>query len=189
MDKTFPKSEFTNYFLRINDIPPDSFKQWYFKPGMAFRDIMFWWKSHKQRKKPHEGIDLHYYTDGAENFVKLDHTNRFPLLFPGRIVKIFDDFQGKTVHVVHNIYGNKHNRLYSLYGHTKLLRVTNPGDYINESSAIISISTDAKGKVPPHLHITVFWAPEDITESIIDWDRINLMREIQLVDPVMILES
>src|SRR3989339_1498275 len=92
---------FTESLVRENALDECGFKGWVFYPGMLFNAKDKWWGDQGKRDKPHEGLDLCLYRDQQDRVFRLDEKTKIPALYDGLVVRIFDDFIGKSVMMEH----------------------------------------------------------------------------------------
>jgi murein DD-endopeptidase MepM/ murein hydrolase activator NlpD len=193
MDNTdtisFPKSSFTDVFVRENNLDKQGFSAWFFYNGMEFGAQDAWWGDRGKRVRPHEGIDLCFYRGVADNVFHIDERTKIPAMYDGIVVKIIDDFIGKTIVMKHSFPEIGEGTFLTLYGHT------NPGDGLGrgrsvKADEIIATLAAAGGpKAPlPHLHMTLAWSPEPIPYDTLDWTTIGNPDIVQLVDPLRIID-
>ena len=125
-------TRFTEFFIRANDLGKAGFDEWVFAPGMMFQAPQKWWGDRGKRDAPHEGLDVCLYTDRQSKIHYLDRTTQIPAMYAGVVVKIFDDFFGKSVIMEH--LGSNEDRIifYSIYGHTIPLADLKKGTSFNQ---------------------------------------------------------
>ncbi len=184
-----PLSNFTKNFLRINQISPKIFGNWQFLPGMKFQDKRTWWKDLILRKNPHEGVDLQAYCDCHGNLIPLDGRSCIPVLFGGTVAQIFDDFQGKSIHLIHDIFREDGGVLNSLFGHTLPVEGLKVGSVIGEGEEIASVALNKGAVVPPHLHLTTFWTQVSNKVEKINWSTICDGEVAELFDPMLLIDK
>lgn len=109
-------------------------------------------------------------------------------MFDGVIVKIGDDFLGKSVYVKHSALDGQGTQLHTIYGHMK------PGDGIHEGHVlkegdVLGTVADARNRragILSHLHVTVAWIPDSLPPSDLDWKTIADPHMVSLLDPLTI---
>jgi murein DD-endopeptidase MepM/ murein hydrolase activator NlpD len=185
-----PKSTFLRYLLVNNRPYLDNFKQWFFHPGMLFNSWEKWWGDQGRRSAPHEGLDLCSFEDLNGRVRNLDRHTMIPAAFAGKIVKIDQDFLGKSIYISHEIFDNRGRQLYSAYGHTAPQDALNIGSQVAEGEIIGAISQGSgkKTTIVPHLHITFAWIPMKIATHDLNWDNLGKNIDITLIDPISVLE-
>ncbi len=155
------KTRFNEFLIGYNDLDEYGFNEWIFYPGMLFNVLIKWWGNLGRRSKPHEGLDLFLYRDKSGKHHKLNEEIKIPVIFEGEVVKIDNDYLGKSVFLRHEIFNSDERQLYTVYGHVLPHKSIIIGESLLEGKIIGNIS-DIKGKrksVPSHLHITIGWAP------------------------------
>lgn len=90
---------FSEHLVTCNSLRQAGLEQWAFYPGMLFGATEKWWGDRGRRPRPHEGIDLCLYTDKAGRAFRLHESSRIPVMLDGEIVKIEEDFLGKSVYL------------------------------------------------------------------------------------------
>jgi len=183
------KSRFMSFLLENNRPQMDGFKNWVFHPGMLFNAWETWWGAEKQRAAPHEGIDLCSFEDTNGLIKKINHQTRIPATFAGAIVKIQQDFLGKSIYLSHEIFAADGSRLYTIYGHTAPLCYLAPGGRVAEGEilGVVSAGSGKKSTVPAHLHISFAWVPGSLAPNHLNWENLGLDRQITLINPRSVL--
>lgn len=180
-------STFCECLIGLNAL--QSFSSWAFHHGMLFGAQMTWWGTKAKRRSSHEGLDLCLYVDGEGRPTTFGVGKRVPVIYQGHIIKIDDDFLGKSIYVKHAFRDGSGNVLYTAYGHTKPAHGTDINVTIGEGEVIATIA-DTRGKKtapPPHLHISMVWAPESLPEGDLNWDTISARQIVKPVDPLEFL--
>ena len=82
-------------------------------------------------------------------------------------------------------------KLYTIYGHVKLLAGIEREVALEEGGIVGSISgTEGKRlKILPHVHISVAWIPEDFPAENLDWKIMNESPDIILLNPLDIFNG
>ena len=183
-DATFLKSFFKDALIRLNGLDRQGFADWIFKPGMLFKDIAVWWGG-GVRRRPHEGLDICFYRDGSGQNRRLTEKTIIPVIYDGKIVRIHDDFIGKSVYVMHEIYDGNGNRLHTVYGHTSPLCGIAEGKELREGDPFATIADVGTGKtvIPPHVHLSVAWIPVSFPCEMLNWDMMSNPDIITLCNP------
>ncbi len=169
----------------------DGLKKWVFHPGMLFNSPEKWWGDQGTRYTKHEGLDLYSYADANGAIKTVDRHTRIPAAFAGEIVKIDPDFLGKSIYISHEIFSVGGRRLISVYGHTVLRESLSAGQQVAAGEIIgrISVFSDKKTTLVPHLHITFAWVPVQLALNQLDWKNLGADPGITLIDPLSVLSS
>jgi murein DD-endopeptidase MepM/ murein hydrolase activator NlpD len=192
MDNTgtvfFPKSSFAEVFVRENILDKQGFSTWFFYPGMEFGAQDTWWGAKVKRARPHEGIDLCFYRGVKDNIFHIDERAKIPAMYDGIVVKIIDDFIGKTIIMRHSFPEIGEGTFLTMYGHT------NPGESLETDRSVKMGEIIATLAVPrganaplPHLHLTFAWNPGKIPYDVLDWTTIVNPGIARLVDPLQVI--
>ncbi|MEW6601895.1 MAG: M23 family metallopeptidase [Nitrospirota bacterium] len=186
-DSVIKKSRFTELLVQINTQKMPGFKEWVFLPGMLFNAGDKWWGDRGRRSRPHEGLDLCLYRNRQERIVRLEAGTEVPAMYDGVVVKVIDDFLGKSVIIDHNFPGEQ--RFCSIYGHTIPKQGMGPGDRVRDGEVIAVIADAARSKTGlfPHLHITIGTVSGEASYERMDWDTIGSADMIALVDPISLI--
>ena len=183
------RTRFNEYLLGYNGLSERGFRKWAFYPGMLFNSTDKWWEMGGKRDKPHEGLDLWLYRDEDGGNYSLDTTTKVPVMYEGRVVRIIDDFIGKSVFVCHDIYNGKGNQLYTIYAHVEPYVGISKDTPLSEGDILASI-TDArrkKAKMSSHLHISVAWIPNSMDYKKLNWETLNNNSIVKLLDPLRVI--
>jgi murein DD-endopeptidase MepM/ murein hydrolase activator NlpD len=192
MDNTdtvsFPKSSFTEVFVRENSLDKQGFSTWFFYPGMEFGAQETWWGAKVKRARPHEGIDLCFCRGVADSIFHIDEGARIPAIYDGVVVKIIDDFIGKTIIMKHSFPGFGEGTFLTLYGHTNPKKSFTASQIVNAGEIIATLATPrgSKGLIP-HLHLTIAWSPDPIPPDTLDWTTIGNSDVVHLIDPLHVI--
>lgn len=180
------KSPFHESLIRLNGLDKQGFAVWVFKPGMLFKDLALWWGDGGVRRRPHEGLDICFYRDKVGQNCRLTEKTIIPVIYDGKIVRIHDDFLGKSVYVVHEIYNGDGNRLYTVYGHTSPLCGIAEGKELREGYPFATIADVGTGKtvIPPHVHLSVAWIPVTFPFERLNWDTMSDPDIVTLCNPL-----
>lgn len=168
-----PPSLFTSVLVSLNTL--SDFLKWHFEKGMGFGESDKWWKGTGERTHPHEGVDICFYTTKKGIRDHLGLNTFIPPLYSGEVVKVFDDFIGKTILLRHAVSGKDDYRLYSMYGHVEPLLHVTAGQQVNYSEKIATIadSTIKKRPMLSHLHISTLWLPRSFPAETLTWGMEN----------------
>jgi len=184
-------AKFSENLIKRNDLDKLGFDRWVFYPGMLFGARERWWGSGGSRDRPHEGLDLCFYRgiDGQDH--SLGEGTQIPVIYEGEVIKIDDDFLGKSVYVCHDIYDGRGNRLFTIYGHTRPGAHIRTGKCLDEGElfAVIANKGGIKAGAPPHLHISIAWVPKSVSNERIDWSKIGDPDMVVLLDPLKIISG
>jgi murein DD-endopeptidase MepM/ murein hydrolase activator NlpD len=192
MDNTdiisFPESSFTDVFVRENGLDKHGFMAWVFYPGMEFGAQDAWWGDKGTRIRPHEGIDLCFYRGVADNVFHIDERAKIPAMYDGIVVKIIDDFIGKTIIMRHSFPAIGEGTFLTMYGHTNPGESLETGRSVKMGEIIATLAVPRGANAPlPHLHLTLIWSPEPIAYNMLDWTTIGNSEVAQLVDPLHVI--
>ena len=184
------KSSFFKHLRVLNRPHLDNFQKWIFLPGMLFNSLEKWWGDQARRATPHEGLDLCSFEEVHGGIKNLDRHTTIPAAFAGEIVKISQDFLGKSIFIRHAIVDEQGRQFYSAYGHTRPRDYLNVGSQVAAGEAIASMSdfSDKKFAVLPHVHITFAWISRHLDMDDLNWDNIGKDPSITLIDPLRMLE-
>lgn len=186
----FKNTSFTAAFIRENALD-DSFQEWVFSPGMLFNDREKWWGDLTERDHPHEGLDICLHRDQENRIVRLDGNTKIPAFYAGKVVRIFNDFLGKTIITEYTPPRYETGRLYILYGHTEPFSGLHPGRDVKKGESIATISDRRRSQagIAPHLHISLAWAPAILPHNQLDWRNIGDATLMTLLDPLHVLDG
>jgi len=184
------KSRFSEFLIKHNDLNKFEFEEWVFYPGMLFNDLYKWWGDGGVRQRPHEGLDLCFYRDKAGQEHSLDERIKIPVMYEGEIIRIEDDFLGKSIFVSHGIHDDLGNRFHTIYGHTNPYSGVAIGKTLSEGDAIATIADARKKKteISPHLHISVAWLPKSFPYERLDWETMSNRSMATLCDPLEFID-
>lgn len=183
------KSQFTGILVQKNALDRSGFKEWTFCPGMLFNAEHKWWGDRGKRSSAHEGLDLFLYKNNAGEVLRLDERTEVPAIYDGTVVRVIDDFLGRSIFMEHYSHGN--SRIITAFGHTRPLKGIEAGSIVKEGDIIATIAdiSDPKIKIAPHLHITAGWTSRDLSYETLGWETIGASAMIKLVDPLDIIGS
>lgn len=173
-----------------NSLDKVDFDEWIFRPAMLFRSYSKWWGDLGKRGRAHEGLDLCLYRTTEGDLHYLEEKTEAPVLFKGQVVKVSDDFLGKSVFVSHGFYNLNGCQLHTIYGHIRPNDNICPGESVSEGDIIGSL-TDARkngGVVPCHLHISIAWIPTTMRSQELGWEMMSNPAKIVLLDPLRVIE-
>jgi hypothetical protein len=185
---SFPKSSLIDVLVRENDLDKRGFTAWFFYPGMEFGAKETWWGGRKKRARPHEGADLCFYQGVAGSIFHIDERTKIPAMYDGDVVKIIDDFIGKTIIMKHSFPGIGERTFLTLYGHTNPIKSLEVGRDVRTGEVIATLATPRGPKdLLPHLHLTLAWSPNPIPLDVLDWMSIGNSDIVRLVDPLHVI--
>jgi murein DD-endopeptidase MepM/ murein hydrolase activator NlpD len=178
---------FTRFLAEYNRLDETGFEKWIFYAGMLFNSPEKWWGNRGNRANPHEGLDICFYRNKKGELLRLDETTKIPALYDGEIVKIGDDFLGKSVYMRHAVFDGRGNQLYTAYGHTNPCDIRVGG--VAKEGDIVGTIGKIRKKTPliPHLHISVAWIPAQYPPEQLDWPIIGDPDISVLLDPLKII--
>ena len=161
------KTSFSEDLVACNGLGETGFERWAFTPGMLFGAQGKWWGDGGRRPRPHEGIDLCLYTDKAGQALRLPESSRIPVMFDGEIIKIEEDFVGKSLYVGHEIDDGQGRQLFTIYGHTKPENGVRTGGGFRQGEVIATLSSAERriAGVFAHLHLSVAWVSKSKTSD------------------------
>ena len=185
------RSKFMQFMLERNRPRLEGFKNWVFHPGMLFQAREKWWGDQGLRAVPHEGLDLYRYETDGGRVQTVDHQTEIPAAFAGQVVKIAPDFLGKSIYLSHAIYAGGGRQLLSAVGHTVPRPGLKAGQRVVAGEIIGAIAGISGGKshLPPHLHLTFAWVPEEVRGEQLTWENLGTDPEITLIDPLAVISS
>ena len=181
-----PEALFTEAFLTLNYLGGNGFISWVFHPDMLFGARQNWWGAKKPRPRPHEGIDLCLYRDGRDKIINLNEGVGVPAAHEGRVVKVIDDFLGRSIFMEHRFPEINPGVFLTFYGHTLPADGIIPGCSVKQGQLIATVAPP-KNSVPPHLHVTAAWSSNSPAYDTLDWSNISDPERLQLLDPLQIL--
>jgi murein DD-endopeptidase MepM/ murein hydrolase activator NlpD len=183
------KSRFFDFLLASNRPSMQNFEKWVLQPGMLFNSLEQWWGKNKKRETPHEGIDLCRFQETNGRINRIGNSTKIPATFAGSVVKIDDDFLGKSVYLSHDIFSQDRRRLYTVYGHTTPLAAIKPGEKVaaGETIAVVSGPGPRGTDILPHLHLTFAWIPVSLDPGHLTWQNLARDPRITLMDPLEVL--
>jgi len=185
------RSRFMEFMLERNRPRMDGFKGWVFHPGMRFQAREKWWGDQGRRAVPHEGLDLYSFEAASGRLASVDRQTQIPAAFAGEVVKIDRDFLGKSIFIRHAIYADDGRQLLSAVGHTVPREGLQPGQAVAAGEIIAAVAGLAgkKTNLPPHLHLTFAWVPQDFRLDQLTWKNLGHDPGIRLIDPLLVISS
>ena len=131
-------------------------------------------------------MDLCLYQDGQGEVCRLYEQARLPAMYDGAVVRLCDDFLGRSVMMEHDLPGG--GKLYVMYGHTVPRPDLEAGQSVWEGEAVAYLAPlpPHKTGLLPHLHISLGWAPGAVAYDQLEWERIPDV--LTLLDPMQALD-
>lgn len=181
---------FSRRFVSLNSLDEAGFVEWLFFPAMLFGSRDKWWGGTGRRDTPHEGLDICMYrtSDGGTGYLGGDAL--VPVIFGGRVVRVIDDFLGKSVFLVHDKQSRDGDSLFTIYGHIIPRDGIHPGKTVSAGDCAGTIAGPlSKGRaVRPHLHVSTAWIPDSVPPEALDWSFLTTNDGIRIIDPLSILD-
>ncbi len=121
--------------------------------------------------------------------LRLDEKTKIPVLYDGIVVRVVDDFIGKSVMVEHRLPDSDHPRFCTIYGHTNLSRGLHVGRIVEAGDILAFLAPPNKSQrnIPPHLHISVGWIFNKISYENLDWETMSTSKALKWVDPLQVI--
>ena len=184
-----PRTRFNEYLVGHNNLGERGFENWIFHPGMLFNSTDRWWGNGGSRDNPHQGLDLCLYRDRNGEDCALDEKIKIPLIYDGEVVNIINDYNGKSIFLIHDTCDGKGNQLYSIYGHTEPYDGFAKGRILNEGDVIATIKDTREKKVDimPHLHVSLAWVPKSLPDNKLNWKTISDPAIVTLLNPLEVI--
>jgi murein DD-endopeptidase MepM/ murein hydrolase activator NlpD len=172
--------------VRANGLETRGFCGWHVDPAMGFGAASMWWADRGWRPRPHEGLDLRLWHDDAREIYALDTETQLPALYDGRVVRLCDDYIGRSAMMEHR-FPDRAGFFYTLYGHTRPREGLAAGQAVRAGEIVARLApvTRPGSTVLPHLHISVGWSPEPVPPEGLDWN--TLPGVLHLFDPMLLL--
>jgi len=182
-------SKFIEFMLEHNRPRMDGFQRWLFHPGMLFQAVQKWWGDQGLRAVPHEGLDLYSFEEALGRVQTVDQQTQIPAAFAGQVVKIDQDFLGKSIYIIHAIYTNDGRQLLSAVGHTIPREGLKTGQQVAAGEIIAAVAgfPGKKINLPPHVHLTFAWVPKDFRVDQLTWKNLGHDPGIRLIDPLAVI--
>ncbi len=182
------KSRFTEFIVSENSLNASGFQEWFFYPGMRFNEMDKWWGNGGERNKPHEGVDLCFFKTHKNEILQLNDTIKIPVLYDGVVVKVMDDYIGRSIVVEHPFDEKDHPKLYTIYGHTLPNYELYDGKRVREGEILATLARPkASSPIPPHLHLSIGWLKENHSIQNLDWETIGATNALKWVDPLKVI--
>jgi murein DD-endopeptidase MepM/ murein hydrolase activator NlpD len=183
------KSQFMEFMLEHNRPRMDGFKRWVFQPGMLFQARGKWWGDQGLRAVPHEGLDLYSFEAASGRVQTVDQQTQIPAAFAGQVIKIDRDFLGQSIYISHAIYTGDGRQLLSAVGHTIPSEGLKTGQQVAAGEIIAAVAgvPGKQSNLPPHLHLTFAWVPQDVRVDQLNWKNLGHDPGIMLIDPLPVI--
>ena len=184
---SLPATTFSERLVQENGLAARGLARWAFVPGMNFGSTVKWWGGGGQRAQPHEGVDLCLYKDRQGKLCRLYEGARLPAMVGGTVVRLCDDFLGRSVMVERDLPGQ--GKLYVMYGHTAPRPDLEVGQSVQEGEvvALLAPLPSSRTSILPHLHVSLGWSPDAVPADQLEWERIPDV--LTLLDPVQVLDD
>jgi hypothetical protein len=185
------KSQFDSLLVTLNGLDRNGFFKWAFYPGMLFHSDDKWWGDWDKRKRPHEGLDICFYQGRDGKIHNLATTTNIPVMYEGKVVCVLDDYIGKTVFVLHDIFDANQNQLCTIYGHTDPAGTIGVSSVVGNGELIATVS-DAKQsgvQMSSHLHLSLAWLPKSYDHRQLSWESLSRQADLILLDPLAFIDS
>lgn len=180
---------FVDDLAAYNRLERFGFVRFVFFPGMLFDTRQSWWGQGRFRPETHEGVDLCLFESAGGAIRRLDDTIGVPAAFAGRVVRIMDDFMGKTVVVAHAPENRSGARRLTLYAHIRPDDQLAVGDDLTVGAVFARIAPvrSTKTPLPPHLHLS--FARQAALPPIdeLEWPVLNRVDRRAFYDPLPVL--
>lgn len=184
------KTAYLDSFANINRLYEKGLEEWVFHPGMLFNSEEKWWRADEVRERPHEGLDLYLYRNRDGQVRRLGKHIKVPVIFKGEIIRITDDFIGKTIYVRHDMHDEQGRYLCTIYGHTLPSDDSEPGKAIEKHGIIASVvEHPRRNSPPPHLHISIAWVPKSIPYHLLGWETLHRSDAVIFLDPMKFIRN
>jgi murein DD-endopeptidase MepM/ murein hydrolase activator NlpD len=107
----------------------------------------------------------------------------------GVVVRIFNDFLGKSLIVEHDLPNKNSSRFCTIYGHTNPLDGLHVGSIVKEGDIIATLadSIESKHHLLPHLHLSLGWISKYISYDQLNWETIGSRNTLALLDPLHVI--
>lgn len=143
------------------------------------------------RARPHEGLDLCLYRDRENQIIHLKEGAKIPAVYDGVIVRIIEDFLGKSIFIEHSLSTFDRSRLYTIYGHSIPHPELSIGKTVQQGDTIGTIADANRSNthILTHLHISLGWTTDIISHDKLDWETISKQGVLTLLDPLEIIDG
>jgi hypothetical protein len=185
------KTRFTQFLIIKNSFHEHGFQNWIFVPGMLFQARDKWWGNRGKREKSHEGLDLCLYQNQQNRILRIHEKTQIPVMYKGTVVKILDDFLGRSVIIKHGFTHSGNRTFCTIYGHIEPDKSLFPGAKLKQGDIIGTVANSGKSKagIFPHLHISLGWKSESVFYNQLNWNTIGDTDTMILLDPLYFIDS
>lgn len=183
-----PPSGLSQALARANGLEARGSIGWHVEPAMRFGAASTWWAGRGPRPRPHEGLDLAFYQGRDQALHRLGVETRVPAMYDGVVVRLCDDFIGRSVMMEHR-FSEQPGWFYTLYGHTRPRESLSAGQAVRAGQIVARLApvNRPRSTVLPHLHISVGWSPDPVAPERLEWDA--LPDVLCLLDPLPLLQT
>lgn len=184
------KTRFTAMLIESNELDPNDFHHWVFRPGMHFNSPDKWWGDLGRRDFPHEGIDFCLYSDRSGRVRRLDQKTRIPAMHDGVVRSVFADYLGHALVIQHKQPQPDIGMLISIYAHTRPLDHIKPGVIVTQGDIIATIADTSRSKttILPHLHVTLGLPSPDLVFETFVWNDMRDPGLVTLLNPQGVID-
>jgi len=153
---------------------------------MRFAERVAWWREGAERTGAHEGLDIRCYRTADGRRMSLGAGARVPVIYPGEVVAVVNDFLGRSVFVAHEIADGAGRRLHSVYGHVDPCPGLAPGSPLGDGGLVGTIADTSarRSPVPPHLHLSLALLAGS---GRLGWPELRDPARALLVDPLPVV--
>jgi len=180
---------FAAMLAEVNGLREKGFRQWVFASGMEFLAERQWWGLPTRRATAHEGVDFQRYeTIAGGRLGELAAGTLVPAALAGEVVRIHDDFLGRTVWLAHGFADGEGWGLYSVYGHLAPAFSSAAGEQVAAGAIIGTVADPALvgRKIAPHLHLTVARVSGTVAPAHFNWSLVQDPTRVTLLDPLFL---
>ena len=179
---------FSEMFAEVNGLHHKGFQRWLFADGMAYLAARQWWGRREMRVNPHEGIDFCLYETNGGGQGELLAGALVPAAQDGEVVRIHDDFLGKTVWLKHGEPDVTGKILHTVYGHIAPNRTLAVGDQVvaGEIIGVVAEPSLAGKKIAPHLHLTAIKIIASLDGNSLHWSLVHDPARAELLSPLFL---
>lgn len=110
-------------------------------------------------------------------------------MYDGLILKIMDDFIGKSIIIEYRLNRDDLSRLCTIYAHISPLSGLHEGKAVMEGEILGTLAPPRKSQsnLSPHLHLSVGWISNNISIQHLDWDSMGTLRGLNWIDPLSLI--
>lgn len=184
-----PQGHFTRNLRRLNGYTEGELREWLLEPGMKFTDTDKWWHPGTARDRPHEGLDLLIFLDGAGKRHHLPPGATIPPLLNGTEMARIPDYLGETVILAHDFLDDAGRRLHTFYAHLQPTGApaSTTGMVTTSRVGKIAVPTKKTYACPPHLHLSLAWVDKSYSIQDFRWDNFCASETFRSGDPLLLL--